>query len=319
MIHVLISQYELSEYLFRNLEGIDTIFIPVRRHNPICHRIVKAIYYKVCSKAYSNYYKKDVSDRLKAIKPEDTLVVIGEDTYNFWVLSHLCKHVKNKVAYFWNPLVSAKNQKVCRKIRNCEDRAKAIVEYIRSLGFTMATFDPVDTVNYKMEYFPQFYRSYPDDMQQNEISRYDFFFCGRDKGRKDKINILKKRLTKFGNCKFIVIPEHSPDAIGYFDYLKVLRNSKVLCEFIQNGQHGLTIRTLEALFYHKKLITNNASIINEDFYNPSNIFVLTEQTTDEELKNFLYSQQSEVAKSVIQKYEVCSLLNFLKNIGNEVF
>lgn len=311
MIHVLISQYELSEYLFSNLKGIDTIFVPVRRHNPICHRIVKAIYYKVCSKVYSNYYKKDISDHLKAIKPEDTLVVIGEDTYNFWVLSHLCKHVKNKVAYFWNPLVSVKKQKVSRKIKNCEDRAKAIVEYIRSLGFTMATFDPVDSANYKMEYFPQFYRSYPDDVYLKENSSYDFFFCGRNKGRKEKICLLQNRLEKFGKCKFIIIPEHSPDAISYFDYLKILRNSNVLCEFTQNGQHGLTIRALEALFWHKKLITNNASIVNEEFYNPNNIFVLTAQTSDEELKNFLNSPQVEIEKSIIQKFEVYSLFNFL--------
>lgn len=67
MIHVLISRYELSEYLFSNLDGIDTIFVPVRKHNSLPHRLVKAIYYKVCPKVYSNYLPKDVSDRLKAI------------------------------------------------------------------------------------------------------------------------------------------------------------------------------------------------------------------------------------------------------------
>lgn len=186
MIHVLISRYELSEYLFSNLDGIDTIFVPARKHNSLPHRLVKAIYYKVCPKVYSNYLPKDVSDRLKAIPQNDTLIVIGEDTYFYWVLSHLCKHIKYKVAYFWNSCVSAKSQKTCTTIKKNENRAKAIVEYVRLLGFTMATFDSADAEKYSMEYFPQFYRLYPDGNCLKENTKYDFFFVVEIKVEKDK-------------------------------------------------------------------------------------------------------------------------------------
>lgn len=317
MIHVLISRYELSEYLFSNLDGIDTIFVPVRKHNSLPHRLVKAIYYKVCPKVYSNYLPQDVSDRLKAIPQNDTLIVIGEDTYFYWVLSHLCKHVKHKVAYFWNSCVSAKKQKTCTIIKKNENRAKAIVEYVRSLGFTMATFDSADAEKYSMEYFPQFYRLYPDGNCLKENTKYDFFFCGRDKGRKGQICKIQERLSKYGICNFIVIPGKSPDAIGYFDYLDVLKESKVICEFVQDGQIGLTIRTLEALFFHKKLITTNSSIIDEDFYNQKNILIIKEQTSDEELRNFLNCPMSAVDVSIIQKYGVYSLLNFLNTKCHE--
>lgn len=124
-------------------------------------------------------------------------------------------------------------------------------------------------------------------------------------------------MSKYGICNFIVIPEKSPDAIGYFDYLDVLKESKVICEFVQDGQIGLTIRTLEALFFHKKLITTNSSIINEDFYNPKNILIIKEQTSDEELRNFLNCPMSAVDVSIIQKYGVYSLLNFLNTKCHE--
>ena len=315
MIHVLISRYELSEYLFSNLDGIDTIFVPVRKHNSLPHRLVKAIYYKVCPKVYSNYLPKDVSDRLKAIPQNDTLIVIGEDTYFYWVLSHLCKHIKYKVAYFWNPCVSIENQKTCRQLQKTEDRAKAIVEYIRNLGFTMATFDSSDAVKYNMYYYPQFYRSYPEQTELTEKYDYDFYFCGRDKGRKTLIDFFQKRLSKFGKCKFIIIPESNPDFMGYYDYIDKVKKAKVLCEIGQKGQTGLTIRALEALFFNKKMITTNEYVKHMDFYNPANILVLNQDTTDSEIEMFLNVRLKKYESGILAKYDVMSMLASLSEVS----
>lgn len=315
MIHVLISRYELSEYLFSDLDGIDTIFMPVRKHNSLPHRLVKAIYYKICPKVYSNYLSQDVSDRLKAITQNDTLIVIGEDIYFYWVLSHLCKHVKHKVAYFWNPCVSIENQKTCRQLQKTEDRAKAIVEYIRNLGFTMATFDSSDAVKYNMYYYPQFYRSYPEQTELTEKYDYDFYFCGRDKGRKTLIDFFQKRLSKFGKCKFIIIPESNPDFMGYYDYIDEVKKAKVLCEIGQKGQTGLTIRALEALFFNKKMITTNEYVKQMDFYNPANILVLNQDTTDSEIEMFLNVRLKKYDSGILAKYDVKSMLASLSEVS----
>ena len=45
-------------------------------------------------------------------------------------------------------------------------------------------------------------------------------------------------------------------------------------EINKEGQSGLTLRALEALFYKKKLITNNISIMNEMVYNKKNIYII---------------------------------------------
>ncbi len=315
MIHVLISKYELSEYLFSDLDGIDTILVPVKKHNLLRHRIVKAIYYKLCSKVYSDYFNKDISSRLKSIDANDTLIVIGEEVYNYWVLSHICKHLKHKVAYFWNPCVSAINQKVCRELQS-GDKAKAIVEYIRALGFTMATFDSSDAEKYNMYYYPQFYRSYPKEMKQIEKSDFDFFFCGRDKGRREMIDYFQERLSKFGKCKFILIPEKNADYFTYFDYLDVVKKAKVLCEICQEGQSGLTIRALEAVFHGKKLITTNVGIKSMDFYNPNNILVLSSETTNGEIKSFLSKDKVSLEQDIMREYEVSTMLSSLDNLFN---
>ena len=156
-----------------------------------------------------------------------------------------------KVAYFWNPCKDLNKQKVNRSLSKSNNKPKAIVEYIRSLGFKMATFDRQDSINYNMAYFPQFYR-----FNKRNISskiEYDFFFCGRDKGRRNIIDKYKYLFSKIGTCKFVIVETNcTTDALGYFEYIKQIEKSRVICEVVQNGQTGLTIRALEALFLEKK-------------------------------------------------------------------
>ena len=75
--------------------------------------------------------------------------------------------------------------------------------------------------------------------------------------------------------------------LRYYEYLKQIENSRIICEVVQKGQSGLTVRALEALFFEKKLITNNESIIEFDFYDSNNIFIFRDTTSENDIKNFL--------------------------------
>ena len=66
----------------------------------------------------------------------------------------------------------------------------------------------------------------------------------------------------------------------------MLSQSNCILDYNQEGQVGLTLRPMEALFLEKKLITNNKDIKNYDFYNPSNIFILGENNI-EDIKEFI--------------------------------
>lgn len=316
MIHVLISKNELSEYLFSGLEGVDTIFVPIKRHNPLHHRFVKAIYYKVWDKVYSIYFPKEVVNRLRNIPQEDCLIVIGEDTYCFWMLSHLCKHVRNKVAYFWNPCFTMVGQKVNRKLQKQTDKPKAIVEYIRSLGFKVASFDKQDSLTYRIAYFPQFYRIMKKPVYPSSLVKYDFFFCGKEKGRGTTIENMHSVLSRIGRCKFIVVKGTLSDAIGYFEYLKIVQESKVICDVVQLNQDGLTLRALEALCFEKKCITNNTSIVNYDFYHPNNFLLLKNDIESSDIEEFLRLPYITIRCDIRNAYDVSQLLNNLSNLEN---
>lgn len=58
---------------------------------------------------------------------------------------------------------------------------------------------------------------------------------------------------------------------------------------------------MEAMFYNKKLITNNIHIKEYDFYIPRNIFILQERNISE-LKDFLDLPIIEIAQEIKNKY-----------------
>ena len=58
---------------------------------------------------------------------------------------------------------------------------------------------------------------------------------------------------------------------------------------------------MEALFYHKKLITNCKSIVNYEFYRKGNVFILGEDSMDE-LFNFINTPYIDVDDEIIEQY-----------------
>ena len=107
--------------------------------------------------------------------------------------------------------------------------------------------------------------------------RSDIYFIGRDKGRVDQINNIKKianenRLL----CDFNILRDNDNKIIPYKEIKNKIKSTKCILEINKDNQIGLTLRALEGLFFEKKLITNNKSIKEIDFYNKNNIFVIGE-------------------------------------------
>ena len=79
---------------------------------------------------------------------------------------------------------------------------------------------------------------------------------------------------------------------------------------------GLTLRTLEALFFKKKLITNNRDIVNLQFYNANNIFVLGIDKL-ENLKIFMDKPYENIEQKVIDYYDFNEWLKRFEVKNNE--
>lgn len=89
--------------------------------------------------------------------------------------------------------------------------------------------------------------------------------------------------------------------ILYDEVIRRIKGCHAILDIVQEGQHGLTWRPMEAMCFGKKLITNFADIVNYPFYTPENIFLLGARNLDE-LLAFVTSPQIEVEKSIRDEY-----------------
>lgn len=104
-----------------------------------------------------------------------------------------------------------------------------------------------------------------------------------------------------------------PENITFDDNLKHINNADILIDIVNPVHHGLSFRTFEALYYQKKLITNNPQIKNLDFYHPDNIFIWKNADDLQKIESFLARPFVSINPDIIKKY---SFANWINNILN---
>lgn len=217
--------------------------------------------------------------------------IIFESLYNEKVAKKIKRTKKeNKViVYFWNYIDD--NNKYILNDKNIDE---------------FWTFDKNDAKKYNMKYNPQFYTK--NVKIQDEQNKYDVLFLGRPKTRKKDIVDLEKKLKEEGIQTNFKIIENEKDYVSYDEYLKRIAESKCILDYNQEGQVGLSLRPMEALFLERKLITNNTDIKNYDFYNHDNIFILGEDNINE-IKEFINKPYKKIDQDIIDYYDFDQWLN----------
>lgn len=195
------------------------------------------------------------------------------------------------------------------------------IDYLTK-NYDVYCFDKTYSEKYHLKFIDQFYIL--DTVQEQESvnnSQVDFYFVGADKGRLSRIETLAKTIEDSGySYHFDVMSETSKsqfqgihfldEFLTYNDVIKNIQASNVIVELNKDGQDGLTLRSLESIFYNKKLITNNINIVNYDFYHPNNILVWDENE-DSDLKDFMDKPYIPLEEKIIKKY---SFSQWLKKI-----
>nr|MCR4860735.1 hypothetical protein [Bacteroidales bacterium] len=62
--------------------------------------------------------------------------------------------------------------------------------------------------------------------------------------------------------------------LPYRAVIDMVKDADILLDIYTDPEAGLSLRPMEAMFFGKKLITNNLGILSADFYSPANIYVL---------------------------------------------
>ena len=199
---------------------------------------------------YSPWFHYKTLLALSKLSSEDNVLILEQKN------KYVCKIIRRIVPkgvriynYFVNPINRVFSQ----------DIAKQSIAEIADMGFIMCSFDKNDAELYNMKYVGQYLR-HPERSQLETKTDIDFFFCGLAKDRKGFLDELLDKLVRSGfKCCFIV-PENSRDSITGDQYCEYAFRSRCIVDICQKGQTGLTRRPLEALFFRKKLLTNNSYI-----------------------------------------------------------
>ncbi len=152
-----------------------------------------------------------------------------------------------------------------------------------------------------LEYYPLVYSDFRHEVKREEKT-IDLLFVGWAKGRYKLLKQIYDRLTENGvNCQFYLtkldeeVPAesgiHTADWVPYPDYLALLKQAKCLLDIVPPNTDCNTLRVNEAMSYKCKILTNNARIVSEEFFDPASISVY--QTPEEIDVDFLRSDYND--------------------------
>ncbi|MBP6410371.1 MAG: hypothetical protein KA313_04665, partial [Pseudarcicella sp.] len=79
--------------------------------------------------------------------------------------------------------------------------------------------------------------------------------------------------------------------------------SFAILDLVRKNQTGISFRVFEAMAFQKKIITNNASIKEYNFYNPNNICVINSNNPSVN-KNFFESNYQALPPEIYQQYTI---------------
>jgi hypothetical protein len=225
---------------------------------------------------------------------------------------------KRVILWYWNPV----------------DKILPL-KYTENLNCELWSFDPYDCKKYDLKYNTQFYFDISKIIKNKKKSnQYDVLFIGKDKGRLNRLLNIKKGLEKFslkikfnivGNSKLLYYINNDiynkfnfkskynySSPISYEEVVEMIFKSRSILDIVADGQSGLTLRPLEAIFAEKKLITNDSNIKKYDFYNSNNIHILKEDDY-ESLKLFLNRPYEKIDYEILNKYKFSSWIKRFEN------
>lgn len=187
------------------------------------------------------------------------------------------------------------------------------------------TCDKVDSEKYNLNLYDgvAYFKIYK---VKKEEPIYDVFYIGKDKGRLDYLLSLEKKFNDLGLKTYINIvaerrwfskrnKRYRP-IMPYKEVLENLGKSKAILHLSQGAQYGITMRIMESLIHNIKLITDCSYLVNYDFYNENNIFILGKDDFNR-LSEFMNTPYEKVDAKVLEHIYFEDMLKYIVKNVNE--
>lgn len=293
----------------------------------------------------SNFQYPDLKTHIQAFLPRHLFSrVAGKTSEKIrrqeWAIIQLTQYLENKIFdyalvirpdLFAENLIQLLRQHTHHALAAYQwdgfDRHPEIVHYV-NLFDRFFVFDYNDIIHHDELPLLGITNFYFDmhQVQKKEGKHNTAYFVGSHiQERIEPIILCARALTDLGvNLRFIIATRKTKHKKCYknekitfidraFDFGTNLDNvigADILLDFVNPVHQGLSFRIFEALYYQKKLITNNLAIKHYDFYHPDNIFVWDGHDLSG-LAEFLSCPVQPVDHAVVEKY---AFGNWIKNI-----
>ena len=278
--------------------------------NIICRVFFKVNNYpiKADEENFKNFCKKSLKNLPQ--KKFDYCLFIRGDLIPEFVIKH-ARSISNKMVDFQLDGLSVSSK---------------ILDYQKYFD-DIFVFDPDDVKKYPeaaLHFLPNCYFGEPDFSIPSEI---DLLYIGqfiekRHQQLSSIHNYLESQQMHYSSYTslyqgrdFIPLHHkilHHKISTTYQENLDFVKKSKTLIDFKRDEHDGLSLRFFEAMQYGKKIITDNFSVKNYDFYHPNNIFV-TNYVNLEGLVDFLQSPYQSLPSELVEKYSFKNWINTILN------
>lgn len=274
-------------------------------------------YKNILEKIYNFFLKTFLKKNLKNIKrgehiqriinlhDYDVLLVNRPDVLSEADMNSALEKSKKSIVLFWDSIQKIPSQK----------------EYIQKFDIC-CSFDTDDCKNYNLNYITNFYFI----KDQKTITNVDVCYLATYDKRIEETQILFEYFNnnnisakgKLFTYKSIPIKEKLPknievvhEIIPFSSSYKYYLDSKIILDIAHPHQKGLSFRPYEAIGLNKKLITTNQEIVQYDFYNPNNIFVVKDLSNFTIPQSFLTEDYEQSEEWIKEKYYI---KNWIKTI-----
>ncbi len=181
------------------------------------------------------------------------------------------------------------------------------------------TFDGADAREYQLRKLYNYI--YEEHADFRTTSDFKAFVVMGGKHRVDVLGRVARAFEQLGytnTCKFLVQSKPVLGASPLLTFFRqrmdidetaeYVRRSEILIDIVRPGHAGLSFRFFEALLYRKKMITNNASVADYDFYDPRNILIID---SDNPVipEAFIAGEYVDPPEQVVQRYSMASWAN----------
>lgn len=230
-------------------------------------------------------------------------VVVFDSAFDQQLLTRLKGHADQVYLYLWNPMAAL----------------DVVIPWLREYlpHFKVYSHDRHDCAQLGLHFNSTFYYRRPDALQHSAAATAsDVVFVGADKDRAPILGSIHQQLDGLSldfhiQSEKLAGKEIAPglkaqsDYLAYGQYLDRVIASRAIFEMLQQGQHSLSLRPMESLFFQRKLITNFQEIRDEPLYHADNILIYDDpgELTASRVGEFLDKPWQQIDPDIVAYYE----------------